>query len=134
MGMWFLAAAAVLLAVALVLAHFQDQRRANANERAITNLRGDFATLKQNCKHRADEALERHREQLQTNAHLGKGGQALAKEQEILSIRQRTLEKRIISAERVVTVNVNGLQPEPKMPAGKTRGAGRGALIPENRA
>lgn len=73
-------------------------------------------------------------------ATIGKNWATLTKEFEIMQVRQRTLEKKIIEANRTVNLVFGKpipmqLERVPHVPIRKQtikRGAGRGALIPEN--
>ncbi len=138
--MWFLALAAVLLVCALVYSAIQESKRLDTIEAEQKQLKALLERVPNQIKNAialAETKPHQHGNYEEFNARVGQELKRLTGEFEVMTVRQRSLEKKMIGAERTVNLVFRGNVPVENVPhtvikEKKTRGAGRGALIPEN--
>lgn len=134
--MIILGIAACALVAALLYGSYVEGKRHDELIEELKQLRQHNATLKRE-QLTLDSKIKTHGEDLQRqDSKTESTFKAMKQNLDIMEVRQRTLEKKIVSSERTINLVFRGNVPIEQMPhivnkEKRKRGAGRGALIPE---
>lgn len=139
MELWFLGAAAALLSIAIVYASVVESKRVDALEKRVQELPVsalivDMKNTRTRLEKEEGQLEELFTKFLESHGAIGKRFETFSKEFEVMSIRQRTLEKKIIEANRTVNLIFGKPIPVqmehiPHTIIKEKKGRGRSALI-----
>lgn len=134
--MILLGIAALALVAALLYGSYVEGKRHDEMIEELKQLRQHNATLKREQVAHDSRIVSLGEQLTKVDGKTEATFKAMKSNLDIMEVRQRSLEKKIISSERTVNLVFNGKVPvemsnEPIITQKRKRGAGRGALIPE---